>query len=344
MGIVFLEGFEDYGPAGTTGTQLRDRLSRYWGNPDTTTGSPDSQIVAGRGGGLACYLGYYQNEMCILIDKTDELICGFAFKAEGFGTLCNFSYSTPLQEQAYLSVSASGNLYVRDTSGVAYGGTSNAPIKFGVWHYVEMRVKIGTVDGEVEVWLNGEQVINLTGLDTDNGNANIHRVFFDTGTNVSTYYDDIYLVDPNKSGISTFLGPINIKPIRPIADTAEADFTPSTGVDHYAMVDDETPTLSENLSASTLNDFDLWDYGNVDTDAQSIEAIQIRTACRSDGTAISYAPVCKSGGTEYDQTTKGVVDPSIMYCRSDVLETNPNTSTAWTPTTLNAAQFGVKRK
>lgn len=343
MAIIFMDGFEDYGPAGTTGTTLQYRLSRHWGNIDSTSGSPDAQIVTGRGGGFALGEGYTSNEYSRSVDETGELIVGFAFKVSQWRKLCVFSYATFTTEQAYLQVSVSGNIYVYNNTNAVLGSTNNAPVRFNVWNYIEFRVKIGISDGEVEVILNGEQVINETGLDTGGHESSIINNFF-LVPGADTKYDDLYLVDPNQAGVNTFLGAISIKALHPEADTADADFTPSTGIDNYAMVDDTLVDGSEYLSSSTVGDLDLWDYEDAPA-GTTVKCVQVRTAGWSTATFATYAAVCKSGVTEYEQQSRGLAtDNSILDCKSEYLEVDPDTSVAWALAGFNSAQFGVKRK
>jgi hypothetical protein len=183
----------------------------------------------------------------------------------------------------------------------------------------------------------------LIGVDTqiDGSNA-VSRSLYLCAAAQYCSFDDLYLLDTSTPGHNDFLGPIHIKSLHPNGDTTTADMTPSTGVDHYALVDDTNPDIAEYLTADAVNETDIWDYEDVPSDSQ-VKAIQINTSAYTDGTLEHFSPIVRSGGTNYEQTQVPVFDQVLDY-RFELLETNPDTSSAWTPSTLNAAQFGVKRK
>lgn len=166
-------------------------------------------------------------------------------------------------------------------------------------------------------------------------------MYFKT-SNGFNQFDDFYIIDTSTAGHSTFLGPVSIRGIHPNADTSYDDMTPSSGTDHYALVDEECPDTSDYLTSNGTGDTEVWGYGDVPTDT-TVKAVEVRTASRTNGVSENFAPICRSGGTNHELTQQTVLSATFDQ-HTEILETDPDTSTAWTPTTLNAAQFGVKHK
>ena len=87
--------------------------------------------------------------------------------------------------------------------------------------------------GSVEVKVNGTTVLNLTGIDTcysANAYANAVRIG-GVYSGMRGYWDDLWIDD------SDFLGELRVKTYWPDSDETHTDFTPNTGTDHYAVVD-----------------------------------------------------------------------------------------------------------
>ena len=71
-----------------------------------------------------------------------------------------------------------------------------------------------------------------------------------------------------------------------------------------------------------------------------IGARAISFALASDAGAIKGRSVCKSGATTTSTQMPDNVLSATPKIFSDIIETDPNTSAAWTNTNFNAAEFG----
>ena len=90
--------------------------------------------------------------------------------------------------------------------------------------------------------------------------------------------DDVYVTNT-----STRLGESRVAVLYPSADTAHADWTPSTGTDHYALVDETTVNSDTDYVASgTVGDLDLYEVGDLPFTPESIHAVQVTTCARKE--------------------------------------------------------------
>jgi hypothetical protein len=95
------------------------------------------------------------------------------------------------------------------------------------------------------------------------------------------------------------------------------------------------------VTASTVGDFDLYDISNYPVANANIKAVnQIVWAKKTDATARTMNLTTKSGATTTDSSAVTLATTYAGYSR--IYETDPNTSTAWTVSGVNALQIGQK--
>ena len=345
MGVIKFDGFEGYGPDGTNAysdTTVERRMNGRWNrlNSDYT---PGSRIDTARGGlSFDMYLAN-GHSWTTWIGDTTSLVLGFAFRSvTAAGDLVYFRHGS--SPNMTLSFNMSGQLTIKNASGSVVG-TSTVVIKFRRWNYVEVKVTFSGSAGTVIVRCNGAEVLNLTGQDFEATGSHPHCDNLNWFYRDNQQMDDMYLIDQSTGGLTDFLGPIIIRRLKPSADTATADFTPSVGGDHYACVDNDRADETDYLESSTLTDDELWDYENVPSEIDVIQAISIETFIAATGVqAKKAASLCESG-------TSGVQEVGLCTTISpdweqfiDVMEDDPDTSSPWTLSGFNAAQFGVRHK
>ena len=124
------------------------------------------------------------------------------------------------------------------------------------------------------------KVIDLSGVGTrQQTEVGVDRIRFQlNGLNQFTTptIDDVYVTN---SGAR--LGESRVAALYPNADTADADWTPSTGTDHYALVDETTVNSDADYVASgTVGDLDLYETGDLPFVPDSIHAVQVTMCAR----------------------------------------------------------------
>jgi hypothetical protein len=287
----------------------------------------------------------------VTLDAQGTWIVGAAFK---YNTLPNFqraiiSLLDGTTEQMGLTLNLDGTLSARrGGQGGTILGTTGVSLSSGVWYYLEFKVTIHDSTGAVQIKVDGDSKLSLTGQDTkqtSNATANRILVGADGGLLVALTYDwdDLYICDGQGSSNNDVLGDCRVDCLLPNADGSNSQFTPSSGSDHYAMADDSSPDDdSTYLSDATAGHRDTWNVQNLTAlVSPSIKGIQVNiTAKKDDAGSRQLKPVIKSGATTQAGTAQSV---GVDYRQfSQVFENDPNTSAAWTEAGVNAAEFGAE--
>ncbi len=244
-----------------------------------------------------------------------------------------------------LRLNTSGELSVlRSPSTVL--GTGSAALTSGTYYFIELKVVISDTVGTVDVSVNGASVLSLTSQDTRNGgNASWtgFRLCDNNALGQITLgdFDDLYVADNSGSSNNDLLGPIRIATILPDGAGASSDFTPSTGVDNYAMVDEpSTDGDSTYVSSSTPGDHDTYTFAAVGLTG-TVKGVQTNLMVRSAGAGSeTIRPKVRIGGADYNGTTVGITT-SFVDSR-EIFQVSPATASAWTVSEIDGAEFGVE--
>ncbi len=341
MALLFIEGFETYGSL--TNSDLTLELIKKWGAAGGTF-----SIVAGRDGGkcvqnTATSTFYY----FVSTDITDWIV-GFAIKF-GVGSVVDgiifrIREFTPTATDFHLTVNTDifGDILINAHllgSGTPDTSTSRFMVE-DIWYYFEIKLNIDNSTGSYEVKVDGVTKLSNSGVDTKNGNGTGKYLRWTNPTVVDSYFDDIYICDNTGAQNNDFLGDCTIVAINPDSDVTTEWSTP--GASHYTEIDenpsDEDTSYIETGSPTAV---DLWGFENVTNLFGSIYGIQVCGESTRTGDAIDLRIV--SGATTSDDVgtdNTEVNDPDyVTYTR--IVELDPNTSSAWTLSNLNAAQFGA---
>jgi len=278
----------------------------------------------------------------------------FAPVSQVFVGFAMFQDASPTPNQAFLTIlgdnSATSHLTVQFTNTttltVARGGTTLASATVTqrtAWgNYFEVSASIDDTVGQCIVRVNGVTVINFTG-DTKNGGTNttIDAVAIgDYGAyNQVCYFDDLYLCDSTGSApYNTFLGEVRISTLSPNGAGSSTQFTPSSGANYTTV--DELPYSTADYVSGTSGQTDLYATSDLPGGAGTIYGVQTNAMVKkTDAGNISGKTAIKSGSTTYYGTTTatGTSDTTI----TDTRQVDPNTSTAWTSSGVNAIEIGI---
>lgn len=238
MAIVLVEGFDAYNSVSNSTAGSTASGNWIWGGDGCS-------LVAGRYGGQALFkvgsassgdsgTGY---NLYNTFGSITQGCLGFAFRTSIFPTNTStcFLYLTTanLASQLALRVGPSGELVVARTNGgvngsigTILGTTANNVIALGAWNYIEMEFVISDTVGVINLYVNGQSLLSLSGVDTKT-NATLSTVttvyLGDNTSNVgkgSYTFDDMYITDT-----PTRLGEQRIETLYPSADTAQLQWT-----------------------------------------------------------------------------------------------------------------------
>jgi hypothetical protein len=370
MTLLAIEGFEGLGTTNGSGagSTVRDYITSNYITDNTlrTTTNGSMRIENGFNSGKALSWGGDTtadlNYFLIPYPPVTEIIVGFAFKSSesyrATATILGIYNSTAGsgEFQVDLRVVDGRNLICFSDVFVRLNGTYVPDvITPNRWHYIEMRVKFSATVGEIEIHVDGVQVLNATNQDTvgDGGALNYDSIRFqggegdsNTDTDLQWLVDDIYICDTNGSVNNTFLGPIKVEELFPTAEGATINFTPSTGTDNSANVDDNpiNDDTDYNSSSDTASNKDLFTTENLSLVTGNIKGVQITSQARStSGLPVGMQSIVAEGTPT--QGTGDVVEISSdsKYSRfSHIFETNPDTAAAWSAAEVDGMEIGYE--
>lgn len=360
MTLVAIESFDTFGTTdGDAGSSavVAGLDAKYTGSFQN---GADMRVYDGWGSGKALSSGRdssaSDNYTLIPVGTPkQEIICGFAFKprkdpspveffygafdtAAGLNHVtCQILYGNTLRVlRSYVVANLLGNIY-------------NA-FRPNRWTYVEIRVKVSNTVGEVEVKLNGVQKLNVSGVDTKDGSGadqitHINLAGADGSADTADYnylWDDVYIVNKDGTSNNDFLGPHKVESIFPDAEGDNIDFTPSTGTDNSALIDENPRNDDTDYNESgTTGHYDLLTAGNLSTITGNIKGIQLNNDARvTDASPVDLINKVKS--TVEDEAAAQQVSDTSYVTFFDIWEEDPNTSAAWTVSNVNALQIGYE--
>lgn len=335
MAVVFADGFDGYtgaDPASPTAVSLTSKYTvtqvgggftlvtgRYGGKAlkypnNTTTRAKSSTFTSAPSSftiSMSVIPGFDADPAFALLSGTTVMI----------GVVFNTSGGIAIERGTTAVATTAGSLWVED--GVT-------------WHTLKISVVIHDTTGSVVIELDGAQVLSSTGLDTRNGTpTTIDNWFINneaTGLATSTY-DDVFITDSATPPAGDFF----IETVSVNADGGTLNWTPSTGTSHYAVVDELPGSLTDYLSASTVGNIDELEIGALATAPTSILAAQfVGHFDKTDGVARAVKLGVKSGATTSAGTDVTLTTAGIRAER--LLNTDPNTATAWTQAGLEASK------
>lgn len=339
MALLGYDGFE--------GIVQGDLSLRY-----TVTATPLVEAGGVEGRRLNCSASANIEGITVSVPSTTEMIVGFNFQLT----------ASPAQNYAFFEFREGATVHVcvggsaTDTLRVTAGTQSGTLLAentgyawpIGAWVFVEIRVLISNTVGEVEIFVDGTSVLSATGLDTNNGGASgvinaLGPIVRRTNAAPDFLFDDWYWLDT--SGVAPdndFLGPIRVDRLVPTSDGGTTDFTPSTGSDNFAMIDESLPDGDTTYNeATTIGSKDIVGMGDLPTASGTIFAVQTRVrARRTDAGAVQLTPSIISSGNEEDGAAVGL---SASYTElRDLFTSDPNGGGAWADSAVNALQVAYR--
>jgi len=340
MSLLWTDGFDLYGTADSaietsmtargyvigTSISLDDDTGRLSGKSlkYTSASNPISCVLGNTDSKLACGIGFKTNDITPTNNTTGSIISFYNGTDE---------IKLQLTPTSYLTINVGGTTLA----------TSTNTISDNTWQYIEWEFEVGsnaayTVKVDGDVWLSGNG-------DTQAGSVTYYSDFklHPTTSYASNdiWLDDLYICNGAGSTNNGLLGDSKIVTIQPDGDDSCNFATLSTGTDHYALVDDDP--LDEDstyVEDDTTGNRDVLTYENISTINTIFGICIITTARRTDTDAINVKSVIDSNGTIETGTSHAL--NSSYSADNTISEEDPDTSSAWTQTTINAAKFGYE--
>jgi hypothetical protein len=337
--LLHIDSFSSY----STGADLAQTYSQSNMQFSTT---------AGRFGGGALYFntGYNQYISYMFSSAQTEIWVGFAIQS------ISFQFATSLV--AFNSISGPEcTITLATNTGIFYVykgynnllGQSSSQINFsnGIWHYIDIHYKISSSVGIVEIWVDGTQNLNLTGVDTTQY-SNTSFSSLAIGVNYGYQYSgymyvcELYILNTSGSYNNTKLGDSRIHVLLPNSDAGPNNGTPSTGNVHYTMVNEPLWSSSNSITlANTIGQEELFGVTSLPTSPPNVYGVQLLAiAEKTDAGNVQVETVLVNNGNICNGSNVQLLTSySHIY---GIYETDPNTGNAWTSSGVNTLKAGFE--
>jgi hypothetical protein len=253
-------------------------------------------------------------------------------------------------QQISIGLRTDGKLIVYRGSDCVTGllGTSTAPLLEDTWYSIKLATLIDPAVGTVQLWINDVSQFSVTGANTRaNSNSQWTNVIVGQvpasgqggagGLDPFEFnYDDLDIRDDNDGRGDLIAICLRAQS----GNGANTGYTPSTGIDHGAMVDetdqDGDTTYNEG---SSVGQQDTYTLENLPAAATVAFVQTTEVARKTDAGSRTVSNVIRISGVDY--TSAVVHAPSQSY--SHLLtqyDESPATSTTWTDSEVNAMESG----
>lgn len=319
--IDLIESF-DYYPADVNTPGLG--VKSTW-IPQGSFGS--AAMTTGRFGGLGLKLGTASENFRYLrvIPSSTMKVGGYAIYNTTLNNLPGGNGLQMMQLEAsdgtvlfQLNINNVGQLH--GFIGATHVGQADRPIVAATWHYVEFEWQGLNSAGHFAVYIDGDLQFTFAGDTLAADGKTGDRFVLSLSPNISDrIYDDIYC----KSGTLAALGEARIGLYEHTADF-DTQFDPLTGVDNWAMIDDSSVDGDTTYNSSnTVGAYDLFTGQPIDTNPDTIHAVQLVAAVRKlDSGTRTIKQITKLGGTQQNGVDFNLAS-TYLWVR-DLWEVNPN--------------------
>ena len=337
MALLTFEGFEAYG----TGTESGQALN-------TSQSSASIVTTQARTGSRSLQAAGWWRRTFTMSGST--IVAGIGWRIAAFGTInfLQFRGTAGGTSELGFGINSSGNLRVARGSsfGTIIATNSVETEPQNTWVYYELKVLLDhTANGSYTLRRNGQVVMTGSNVITLSGaGVVVNQVSIETSTSIgsNSFCDDLYVCDGSGSANNDFLGQVRVTALRPESNLS-VGWTPNTGA-NWDAVNDTTPDDDTTyVSASTTGVEDLYGMTDLPTGAVTVRGVLVQYRARFDNPgAAETRSLLRSGST----TVQGGLDALDIGYRyySTLWETNPDTSSAWTPSAVNAIKAGVRRE
>jgi len=234
-------------------------------------------------------------------------------------------------------------LQVRRINGTILGtGTTTLGSQ---WWFFEIKVYIHDTAGTVEVRLNGNVEILVTGIDTKHQAHNyVPSVGLRSGNSNPVWRDDLYICNAQGSKNNDFLGDIRVDALRPNAAGIYTDFTPSAGsnyqnVDESYGPDDDSAYNQDDI----LGHQDSYGIGSLPSPpvGTTIHGVKSQITVRKVSAGSKQCKLLTRAGTT-DDLGNAITLSDVFTTHPKIFENNPDDSAAWEDADVNGMEVGAE--
>ena len=335
MALLMIEGWEGY-------DSVTDMTNVWLWAPD---GTSNFALTTGRHLGTCFRLGSSARLATPLGTTASELYAGFSWK---FGTTPSVTreiFGFQLEAQTYngyrVSLNNTGYLQLIPKGVTQPYATGTTQLTADTWYYLELYIKRGDSDGEFTVKINGTNELALTSIDTQHSTDADYESIELRGDPNYFYFDDMYVCDTTGSVNTGFLGMQVVELLRPNGAGNYAQWTPSAGSNYTCVNETTADDDTSYVGTTATSKKDSYDHTNITQTATSVAGVKVITHAKcTSGDFTTFKHMVRSSTSDEEGDPVHIEDSYMTRC-SKVFETDPNTSSAWTKSGVDADEFGV---
>jgi hypothetical protein len=241
--------------------------------------------------------------------------------------------------------------YTGDNIGITTGAgtfiTTSGLFPTLAYHWVEAEIFYHASTGTAKVWLNGDLVIDESGLNTGTRPGSASGILGGTQTShiLDGWYDDFVISDG--SGTYNNTRPLGDSAIRALAPEDNGNSSLLLGsdgnkVNNYLLVDEvPEPDTADYVGSALEGDKDLYVLSDLPSASAAVLAVQVEQYSQKTDVGSKWGrTVLRTNSIDYPQTS--VALPASWGHEITILEENPDTVSAWTAPNVNALEAGFE--
>ena len=209
------------------------------------------------------------------------------------------------------------------------------------WHYIEIEYKPTSsanggyakvyVDGVLQIDAASSSVASATFYTTYGVDIGVFAASNEVG-GAKYAIDDTYHMSIDGIDDTAVLGPCRVLLLSPTSDATPNDWTPSTGADNYALIDEQNWGTADYFDATVTADDEHYGMTTLSS-AITVHGLQVDVVCTAvDGTPSLHIGF-DDGGTA-DEEDMGVIATGSTVQKRMMFETAP--ATDWDQSEVNA--------
>lgn len=340
--LLFIDGFDAY-------TNTAAAIAGNWNSSNATPTFTATNARNGRC--LVCTIsGGLQRLHKTMASNIQNAVVGCGVRVttvDASGGQSIFSFYDGSTQQCTLRINSNKTLSLcRGQNTAVTNGTSSLSLSTNQWYFIECKIQIADsiAASSCVVKVNGVDWITVaTSQDMKAGsNAyfNEFRIGLDTNvTGDEVMFDDLYIIDTSGSVNNNFLGDCKVTTLLPSGAGNSTQWTPSTGSNYQCVDESLFNSDTDYVSSGTATHLDLYAMGDIS--GGTILGIKINAVTRKDDAGSrTVAAAVRTNSNNYFSSALSVTDGYTFL--SNIWESNPNTSSAWTSSEINAMEAGLR--
>jgi hypothetical protein len=350
MSLLFICDPTTYANNGTYNQPISiERLSTTLGYFISTYGSC---LAGGRRGGLAIryqnsYYNGYHGDFKNFGNLTGAVFGAALYVSPDLGNSAFFAILNSAGGlQFCVDCTAAGRMRVKTSpTGTVLAESSDGVFNPNTYQYWEIKFTC-TGSDSVEIRIDGVSVLTGSSLNLRQslvGGADTFRTSGVGLTSGNTLWCDIYIEDLSGSSFNDFLGDVKVDFLMPTSDGDYKDFAPSTGLNHYATIDERGLSTADYNEAAVVGDKDSY-HITPTGDSPTIYAISCNAICANPDTGVAeITPFIRMSGVDYVESD-GIYDVGATVEEFGYIITKrPDTGGVWSKTILSTNfEFGYE--